>query len=69
MSGMRAVTAHTSELDAGTLQTARALVEEAFTVDFSGADWEHGLGGMHALVWEEGELVAHGSVVQRRLLH
>ncbi|MBB1254828.1 aminoglycoside 2'-N-acetyltransferase, partial [Streptomyces sp. OF3] len=69
MSATQAVTAHTSELDAGTLQTARTLVEESFTVEYSGADWEHGLGGMHALVWEEGELVAHGSVVQRRLLH
>jgi aminoglycoside 2'-N-acetyltransferase I len=27
------------------------------------------LGGVHALVVEEGELVGHGSVVQRRLLH
>lgn len=27
------------------------------------------LGGMHALVWEGPELVGHGSVVMRRLLH
>jgi aminoglycoside 2'-N-acetyltransferase I len=32
-------------------------------------DWEHALGGVHALVWEGDELIAHGSVVQRRLLH
>jgi aminoglycoside 2'-N-acetyltransferase I len=32
-------------------------------------DWEHALGGMHALAWADGRLVAHASVVQRRLLH
>ena len=31
--------------------------------------FENVLGGVHALVMEEGELVGHGSVVQRRLLH
>ena len=31
--------------------------------------WDHALGGMHALVWEEGRLVGHGAVVQRRLLY
>jgi aminoglycoside 2'-N-acetyltransferase I len=31
--------------------------------------FENVLGGVHALVVEEGELVGHGSVVQRRLLH
>ena len=33
--------------------------------DISDADWEHGLGGLHAMVWEGAELVGHGSVVQR----
>ena len=32
-------------------------------------DWEHALGGVHALVWEGGELVGHASVIQRRLLY
>ena len=32
-------------------------------------DWDHALGGMHALVWEAGELVGHASVIQRRLLY
>jgi len=33
------------------------------------ADWEHGLGGVHALAYDAGALVGHASVVQRRLLH
>ena len=61
--------AHTSELDGATLAAARALLEEGFGGGFSEHDWEHGLGGMHVLLWEEAELVGHGSVVQRRLLH
>ena len=31
--------------------------------------WRHALGGMHALVWERGELVGHAAVVQRSLVH
>jgi aminoglycoside 2'-N-acetyltransferase I len=60
-------TAHTSELDAATLTAARALLEHVFD-DMTGHDWEHALGGVHALVWEGPELIGHGSVIQRRLL-
>lgn len=62
-------TVHTADLDAATLRSARALLDEAFAGDFDAHDWEHSLGGMHALVWEEGELVGHGSIIQRRLLY
>jgi aminoglycoside 2'-N-acetyltransferase I len=61
--------AHTADLDASTRAAARALLDEAFQGDFSDDDWEHALGGIHALVWECGELIAHASLVQRRLLH
>ena len=30
-------------------------------------DWDHALGGQHALLWEGGRLVAHAALVQRRL--
>ncbi len=62
-------TAHTAELDAATLKAARVLLDGVFEGDMSDHDWEHSLGGVHALVWEEDELVGHASVVQRRLLH
>ena len=32
-------------------------------------DWEHSLGGMHALAFDGDTLVGHAAVVQRRLLH
>jgi aminoglycoside 2'-N-acetyltransferase I len=61
--------AHTAQLDPATLAAARALLDEAFDGAFSDADWEHGLGGMHAVVFDGDRLVAHGSVVQRRMVH
>ncbi|HEY7430584.1 MAG TPA: GNAT family N-acetyltransferase [Streptosporangiaceae bacterium] len=60
-------TAHTADLDAATLAAARALLDEVFG-HLPAPDWEHALGGMHALVWEDGELIGHAAVVQRRLL-
>lgn len=60
---------HTSDLDSETRCAARDLLAEAYEGDFSEADWEHCLGGMHALIWSHGNLIAHAAVVQRRLLH
>jgi aminoglycoside 2'-N-acetyltransferase I len=60
---------HTSDLDAETLQHARELLVEAYGGTFTDADWEHALGGMHALIAHRGTLIAHGAVVQRRLLY
>jgi len=62
-------TAHTADLDAATLEAARALLHRVFEGDITDHDWEHALGGVHALVWEGGEVIGHASVVQRRLLH
>jgi aminoglycoside 2'-N-acetyltransferase I len=62
-------TAHTAELSAEELQAIRVLLDEAFDGDVTDDDHEHALGGMHALVWESRELIGHGSVVMRRLLH
>lgn len=62
-------TAHTADLDTATRAAARALLDDVFEGDMSDDDWEHALGGVHALVWEGTELIGHASVVQRRLLH
>jgi aminoglycoside 2'-N-acetyltransferase I len=58
---------HTAELSEADLDAARALCGAAFR-DFTDADWTHALGGMHAVVHDEDRLVAHGSVVLRRLI-
>jgi aminoglycoside 2'-N-acetyltransferase I len=62
-------TAHTADLDIATLTAARALLDAVLEGDMTEHDWEHALGGVHALVWEGDELIGHASVVQRRLLH
>ncbi len=61
-------TAHTADLDAEVLNAGRALLYDVFD-DMTDHDWEHSLGGIHALVWEGGELIGHASVIQRRLMH
>jgi len=61
-------TAHTADLDAATLAAVRALLDNVFD-DMTDHDFEHALGGVHALVWEGAELAGHASVIQRRLLN
>lgn len=61
--------AHTAWLSPGKLQAVRILLDEAFNGDVTDDDYEHALGGMHALVWEDSELIGHGAVIMRRLLH
>jgi aminoglycoside 2'-N-acetyltransferase I len=62
-------TAHTADLDPADLKAARALLDDVFNGEVTEADWEHALGGVHALVWDGPTLIGHGSVIQRRLLH
>ena len=61
--------AHTYELDAASLAKVRGLLEESFTDGFDDDDWDHALGGIHAVAVEDGAMVAHAAVVQRRILH
>jgi aminoglycoside 2'-N-acetyltransferase I len=60
---------HTADLDTATLSAARALMYEVFAGDMTEHDWEHALGGIHAIAYENGELAGHASVIQRRLIH
>jgi aminoglycoside 2'-N-acetyltransferase I len=62
-------TAHTAELDAATLNAAHALLVDVFAGELTDDDWEHCLGGIHALAFDGSELVGHAAVVQRRLIH
>jgi aminoglycoside 2'-N-acetyltransferase I len=67
--------AHTAELDEGELAAARALLDEVFAGELDDSDWEHALGGVHALAYDGASgaggrsLVGHASVIQRRLIH
>ncbi|MFH9292812.1 GNAT family N-acetyltransferase [Streptomyces sp. NPDC017520] len=62
--------AHTHELTAVERDRIRELLDTAFDGNFSDEDWEHSLGGLHALLCDADDRpIAHGSVVQRRVLH
>jgi aminoglycoside 2'-N-acetyltransferase I len=61
-------TSHTADLEPETRSAARALLYDVFD-DMTEHDWEHSLGGVHALAWDGDELVGHAAVIQRRLLH
>jgi aminoglycoside 2'-N-acetyltransferase I len=64
---VRVRTAHTAELDSAALEVVRLMLVAAFD-HLTSDDWEHALGGMHAMAWQGGQLAGHASVVQRRLL-
>ena len=49
------------------LEDARAVVFAAFDSGFSEDDWDHALGGWHAVVTEAGHVVSHASVILRQL--
>lgn len=61
-------TAHTADLDPGTRGAIRGLLYAVFD-NMSEDAFENTLGGVHALLYEDKELVGHASVVQRRLIH
>jgi aminoglycoside 2'-N-acetyltransferase I len=60
---------HTADLDSETRQSIHQMVTDAFVDNFTETDWEHALGGMHALIWRHGAIIAHAAVVQRRLIY
>ena len=68
MSSSRLQVAHTADLTREDLARARALLFDVFG-DATEDDWEHCLGGIHAIGWEGERMVAHGSVIQRRLIY
>jgi aminoglycoside 2'-N-acetyltransferase I len=61
-------TAHTADLGPGEKAAIRALMDAVFD-GVSDDTFDNALGGMHALILSGGELIGHGSVVQRRMLH
>jgi len=60
---------HTADLDSEARQRVRQMVTEAFAGDFTETNWEHTLGGMHAVICRHGAIIGHAAVVQRRLLY
>jgi aminoglycoside 2'-N-acetyltransferase I len=60
--------AHTADLGADERAAIRSLMDAVFD-GVSDDTFDNALGGVHALILSSGELIGHGSVVQRRMLH
>jgi aminoglycoside 2'-N-acetyltransferase I len=61
-------TAHTADLSDGSAAAIRELLDLAFG-KVPEDTYQNVLGGVHALLVEDGMLIGHASVVQRRMLH
>ncbi|MEY4582043.1 MAG: hypothetical protein RL701_6746 [Pseudomonadota bacterium] len=59
---------HTATLSQDVLANVRHLLDSVFAGDFTDDDWDHALGGLHVLAWQDHELIGHASVVQRQLM-
>lgn len=61
----------TAELTAAEIAAIRALLDDAFAKDeddrFGEDDWQHALGGVHVVLDQDGEILAHAAVVERTL--
>ncbi|MCC7179469.1 MAG: GNAT family N-acetyltransferase [Acidobacteria bacterium] len=56
-----------SHLSSAERAAIRRLLDEAFSGDFSDDDWQHALGGWHAMVGPAESVVAHAALVERRI--
>ncbi len=61
-------TVHTADLDPDARSAMRRLLDDVFD-NMTDDVFDNVLGGVHALVYDDAELIGHGSVVQRRLMH
>jgi aminoglycoside 2'-N-acetyltransferase I len=58
----------TEQAPDGLLSEIRSLLDHAFEDGFSEEDWEHTVGGWHAIVSDGGAVVSHAAVVPRALV-
>ncbi|HEX3087918.1 MAG TPA: hypothetical protein VHQ23_04635 [Ilumatobacteraceae bacterium] len=58
---VRLLVGHTSDFDPEVLSAARDLLYVVFD-DMTDDDWEHALGGVHAIAWHNDAIIGHASV-------
>jgi aminoglycoside 2'-N-acetyltransferase I len=60
--------ASTDALSPSVLRDIRSLLDSAFKGRFAEEDWDHAIGGTHVWVSGSGEVISHGSFVERTLV-
>lgn len=58
---------HTSQLTASEKEILFSLLVEGFDNDFSYDDFQHTLGGMHVIAYDQQKMVGHVAIVQRNM--
>ncbi len=58
---------HTSQLSNDQKEVIYTLLYQSFDYDFSRDDFQHALGGMHILAYDQKHVVGHVSIVQRNM--
>ncbi len=56
-----------AEVSAERVSAIRRMLDEAFDGRFSDDDWNHSLGGTHAMILDGEQVLAHASVVPRTI--
>ena len=64
---MNAVLYEASDVSDARLSAIRQMLDAAFDGRFSDDDWEHSLGGTHAMIHDGEQVLAHASVVARTI--
>jgi len=57
-----------NKIEEGSEKSIRALLELAYEGDFSPEDWEHTFGGQYFIGSLDDKIIAHGSVVSRKMI-
>ncbi|HEY9316241.1 GNAT family N-acetyltransferase [Williamsia sp.] len=60
---------HTWELSAFCRKAIRELLDGAFDGDFTDTDFDHALGGLHAIITDGDVVIGHAAVVARSIVH
>jgi aminoglycoside 2'-N-acetyltransferase I len=60
--------ATTGDVPNSVLRGIRAMLDAAFEGRFTGADWAHAIGGVHAWMGDGQGVISHGAVVSRTLV-
>lgn len=58
---------HTSQLISSEKETLFGLLVEGFSSDFTYDDFQHTLGGMHVIAYDQQKMVGHVAIVQRNM--
>ncbi|WP_272665749.1 GNAT family N-acetyltransferase [Providencia sp. PROV174] len=58
---------HTSQLSTENREALYSMLYQSFEQDFTHDDFEHALGGMHVLAYDQQQIIGHVAIIQRHM--